>query len=70
MKVPPYPEYPKIASEAILLRKIRPEEISEISSISFYDEKQAATIKEATEMLQRMTEALRLVIGFGFGKMG
>ncbi len=54
MKKPPYPEYPEIASEEILLRKIKPEELSELLIISFYDGKQAKSETEAAAMLHRI----------------
>ncbi|MCC8361057.1 hypothetical protein [Salinimicrobium sediminilitoris] len=54
MKKPPYPEYPKIASEEILRRRIKPEELSEILIISFYDGKHAQNGTEAAAMLHRI----------------
>ncbi|MCY2686156.1 hypothetical protein [Salinimicrobium sp. TH3] len=54
MKKPPYPEYPKIASEEILFRKIKLEELSELLIISFYDGKQAKNETEAAAMLHRI----------------
>ena len=54
MKLPPYTEYPKMTSGRLLLRRINPEEISQLLPISFYDGKAAATEAEALLMLERI----------------
>lgn len=56
MDKPPYTEYPKIASEALLLRKIDPEELPQLLPISFYDGKRAETEAEAAKMLQQIEQ--------------
>ena len=56
MNKPPYTRYPKIASEALLLRKIEPEDLPELLPISFYDGKQAETEAEAAKMLQQIEQ--------------
>ena len=56
MNPPPYHNYPKIASEELLLRKILPDEISQITSISFYNGKQANSTHEAARMLQKIEQ--------------
>lgn len=56
MDKPPYNQYPKIASEALLLRKIDPEELPQLLPISFYDGKRAETEAEAAKMLQQIEQ--------------
>lgn len=56
MNKPPYTRYPKIASEALLLRKVEPEDLQQLLPISFYDGKRAATVAEAAKMLQQIEQ--------------
>ena len=56
MNKPPYSQYPEIASETLLLRKIEPEDLPQILPISFYDGKQAETETEAAKMLQQIEQ--------------
>ncbi len=56
MNKPPYTQYPKIASEALLLRKVEPEDLQQLLPISFYDGKRAATVAEAAKMLQQIEQ--------------
>lgn len=55
-KLPPYKDFPILASERIVLREILQTDIKDIIEISFYDGKQAANEKEALEMQTKIAE--------------
>ena len=50
MKLPPYPIFPNITGDKILLRQIITADINDLVEISFYDAVQATTVQKATEM--------------------
>lgn len=54
MNKPPYESFPSVSGERIILRQINPAEIEDIIEISFYDAKQASTVMEALQMLERI----------------
>ncbi len=56
MKLPPFNTFPTLNSNRITLRQIQTADIPDIIEISFYDAVQASTLKEATEMLERINE--------------
>lgn len=54
MKLPPYEKFPEILSDKIVLRQVQPEDIKEIIEISFYNSLPALTVKDATEMQNKI----------------
>ena len=56
MYLPPYPVFPTIFSERIMLREVTPADLDDILEISVYDGKPAASTAEALEMLQRIEQ--------------
>ena len=50
MNLPPYNEFPSLDDENILLRQVQISELNELIEISFYDQIQAKTLREAVEM--------------------
>ncbi|MEO8150404.1 MAG: GNAT family protein [Bacteroidia bacterium] len=54
MKLPPYDIFPNIYREKITLRQIQLSDIKDIIEISFYDSIKASTVKEATEMQEKI----------------
>ncbi|NJW52342.1 GNAT family N-acetyltransferase [Salinimicrobium oceani] len=51
---PPFPVYPELTSEKVILRQLRHDEVRELLSISYYDGEKTTTEAEALEMLQRI----------------
>jgi len=56
MNLPPYPDFPTIASDTITLRQIEPTDIRDIIEISFYDAVQATTLYLAAEMQAKINK--------------
>lgn len=56
LKLPPYKDFPILASERIVLREILQTDIKDIIEISFYDGKQALNEEEALEMQAKIEE--------------
>ncbi|KGO85092.1 GCN5 family acetyltransferase [Flavobacterium rivuli WB 3.3-2 = DSM 21788] len=56
MNLPPYPDFPTIASDTITLRQIEPTDIGDIIEISFYDALQATTLYLAAEMQAKINK--------------
>ena len=56
MNLPPYPDFPTIASGTITLRQIEPTDICDIMEISFYDAVQATTLYLAAEMQAKINK--------------
>ena len=56
MNLPPYDNFPSISDDKISLREIQFSDIDDIIGISFYDAIQATTIKQATEMQNKINK--------------
>ena len=56
MKPPPYPNFPNISDEKIVLREIQAFDINDLIEISFYDAVQATTVEQATEMQNKVNK--------------
>jgi [ribosomal protein S5]-alanine N-acetyltransferase len=56
MKLPPYYIFPTISADKISLRQILKEDVEHLIEISFYDGIQATTLKQATEMLDKINK--------------
>jgi len=56
MNLPPYPDFPTIASGTISLRQIEPTDIRDIIEISFYDSVQATTLSLAEQMQAKINK--------------
>ncbi len=56
MKLPPYDIFPTISADIISLRQILKEDVEDLIEISFYDGIQATTLKQATEMLDKINK--------------
>ncbi len=54
MNLPPYPQFPQLTADGILLREVLPADIPALVPISFYDAQPAATVTEATGMQARI----------------
>lgn len=56
MNLPPYPEYPTLSGEKIILRQILPADLPDIVEISFYDGQPARTLEEARTMQEKIEQ--------------
>ncbi len=56
MNLPPYDNFPSISDDKISLREIQFSDIDDIIGISFYDAIQATTIKQVTEMQNKINK--------------
>lgn len=56
MKLPPYDIFPTISADNISLRQILKEDVEDLIEISFYDGIRATTLKQATEMLNKINK--------------
>jgi ribosomal-protein-alanine N-acetyltransferase len=54
MNLPPYPQFPRLTGDGILLREVAPADIDVLIPISFYDAIPAATVEEAAGMQARI----------------
>lgn len=54
VNLPPYPHFPVLRNERIMLRQVSPADLNDLIEISYYDAVQAKTIEEAAEMQQRI----------------
>jgi len=54
MNLPPYPVFPEITSDIIVLRQIQAEDIIHIVDISFYNAQPAVNLEEALHMQQQI----------------
>ena len=54
VNLPPYPHFPVLRNERIMLRQVFPADLKDLMEISYYDAVQAKTIEEAAEMQQRI----------------
>lgn len=59
MNLPPYPAFPVLSAENLVLREIQDADIQHILEISFYDGKQAETVEEAAEMQEKINRNYR-----------
>jgi ribosomal-protein-alanine N-acetyltransferase len=54
MNRPPYPQFPQLTGDGILLREVLPADIPVLIPISFYDAQPASTVTEAVGMQARI----------------
>jgi ribosomal-protein-alanine N-acetyltransferase len=54
LHLPPYPVFPEIVSEYLVLKQVEPDDIKHLVEISFYDAKPAQTVEEAIVMQNRI----------------
>lgn len=54
MNLPPYPAFPRLTGDGIVLREVMPADIPALVPISFYDSEPAATLAEAAGMQARI----------------
>jgi len=59
MNFPPYPTYPQLQDERIILRQILPEEGRELVDVSYYDGVQATNAEEALAILKKIEQDYR-----------
>jgi len=56
MNLPPYPIFPVITNDNLTLRQIGPDDMHDITAISYYDAVQATTAAQAAVMQQKINE--------------
>lgn len=54
MNLPPYPVFPELSNEGILLRAVAQPDLKDVMEISFYDAKPAETPGQAWQMQERI----------------
>jgi ribosomal-protein-alanine N-acetyltransferase len=54
MNLPPYPRFPELSDESVLMRQIVYDDIEDIISISFYNGQPASNVEEAVLMDQKI----------------
>jgi ribosomal-protein-alanine N-acetyltransferase len=59
MNLPPYPQFPSLKTENLLLREVSSGDTRDIIDISFYDGKPAKTEEEAMEINERINRDYR-----------
>lgn len=56
MNLPPYPVFPKLSNDRLLLRAVTSADLESLMEISFYDAKPAESIEEAAQMQSRIDQ--------------